>query len=583
MTGQEKITWIQKKMQEENLAAYVIPTSDYHQSEYLGEYFKTRQFLSGFTGSAGVLVILKEKALLWADGRYHIQAEKQVAGTGIEIMKYGLIGVPNYVDFLKQNLEPGSRVGIDSKVFLTEEVFSLQEELNCIDVGDLTKEIWENRPELSKEKIVCYGEEYHGELTLSKIGKIREDLRKHQLDYQVISTLDDIAWIFNLRGKDITSNPLFLAFAYIGLEETVLYCNAEKMTEEVYQYLKEMGITWKEYFAIFEDLKSLEGRVGMDFGNISYALYQAVEKAEVVSHKTYSNYLKAIKNEVEIQNTKEIHIQDGVAVTKFMYWLKKNYAKGEITEFSAEEKIGELRASLAHYQENSFHTISAFGANAAMMHYQANQKIPVTLQEGLFLVDSGGQYYQGTTDITRTFALGKVPLEQREHFTLVLKGMIDLSKARFLYGATGTNLDVLARQHVWNVGIDYKCGTGHGVGHFLGVHEGPHGIRFQYNPQVLEENMIVTNEPGVYIANSHGIRIENELLVRKFAETEHGKFLKFETITFAPIDLDAVVVELLSKEEKDWLNSYHQEVYNKVSPFLTEEERTWLAIYTRNI
>lgn len=583
MTYREKINFVQQEMKRLEIGAYIVPTADYHQSEYVGEYFKTRHFLSGFTGSAGTLVILEEEAYLWTDGRYHIQAEKQLEGSGIQVVKYGLPKVPNYIEFLKEQLEAEKKIGMDSKVFLAKDALDLNTKFHCIDVGDLSEKIWRNRPILSKKKIFILEERYHGESSLHKIEKIREDLRKHNLNYQVLSTLDDIAWLFNLRGKDIANNPFFLAFACIGLKESIFYCSAEKMTEEVYSYFEEIGVSWREYFAIFKDLESFEGNIAVDTANISYALYEKMKKEEIIPHKPYSNYLKAIKNEIEIENTKKIHIQDGVAITKFMYWLKQTHKKEKITEVSAQTYLGSLRARLPHYQEDSFPTISAFGENAAMMHYQASCNHSVLLGEGLFLVDSGGQYYQGTTDITRTFALGKIPLEQKRHFTFVLKGMIDLSKVKFLYGATGTNLDVLARQHVWNVGIDYKCGTGHGVGHFLGVHEGPHGIRFQYNPQVLEENMIVTNEPGIYIVNSHGIRIENELLIRKFLETEHGKFLQFETITFAPIDLDAVVVELLSVEEREWLNEYHQTVYDKVSPFLTVEERKWLEVYTRAI
>lgn len=583
MTYRERINVVRQEMKTLEIEAYIVPTADYHQSEYVGEYFKTREFLSGFTGSAGVLVILKEEAYLWADGRYHIQAEKQLEGSGIQVVKYGLPNVPDYIEFLKEKLEVEKKIGIDSKIFLASNVLALNTKFHCVDVGDLSEKIWEDRPTLSKRKIFMLEERYHGESSLHKIEKIREDLRKNDLKYQVISTLDDIAWIFNLRGKDVTNNPLFLAFACIGLEEAIFYCSAEKMTQEIHSYLEKIGVSWREYFTIFEDLESFEGKIALDMESASYALYDRVKKEKLVPHKPYSSYLKAIKNETEIQNTKEIHIQDGVAVTKFMYWLKEQYKKENITECSAQTYLGNLRARLPHYQEDSFHTISAFGKNAAMMHYQANPDQPILLGEGLFLVDSGGQYYQGTTDITRTFALGEIPFEQKRHFTLVLKGMIALSKAKFLYGATGTNLDILARQHVWSTGIDYKCGTGHGVGHFLGVHEGPHGIRFQYNPQVLEENMIVTNEPGVYIVDSHGVRIENELLIKKFLETEHGKFLQFETITFVPIDLDAVLVELLSVEERKWLNEYHQEVYNKVSPFLTEEERKWLEGYTRMI
>lgn len=585
MKNQEKIGWVQSKMKDSDIAAYIVPTADYHQSEYLGEYFKARAFLSGFTGSAGTLVILSEEAYLWTDGRYYVQAEKQLEGSGIHLMKQGMPGIPNYIEFLRGKFAKKEKIGMDMKVFVTSDILKLQKDFECKDVGDLTIEIWKDRPNLPKDTIFIHEEKYHGEASPLKIAKIREDLSQHSLDYQLIATLDDIAWIFNLRGKDIEDNPVFLSFALISQEDVVLYCDKEKISDTVASYLREIGVEWKEYFAIFEDLSKLEGRIGMEFESSSYALYSSIlEKKNIVNHQPKSSFLKTIKTEVELENTRKIHILDGVAVTKFMYWLKHQYSKEKITEYSAEKYLDSLRAQIEHFQELSFHTIAGFGANAAMMHYQASPKKEVVLKEGtLFLVDSGGQYLEGTTDITRTFALGEVPEEQKRHFTLTLKGMIDLSKAKFMHGATGTNLDILARQHLWNIGIDYKCGTGHGVGHFLGVHDGLHGIRFQYNAQRLEENMVVTNEPGVYIVGSHGIRIENELVVRPYLETEHGKFLQFETITFAPIDLDAILPELLSVEEKEWLNQYHKDVYTKISPFLNEKEKEWLKIYTRSI
>ena len=339
----------------------------------------------------------------------------------------------------------------------------------------------------------------------------------------------------------------------------------------------------KGYFEFFEDIKKLKGNILVDFNKTSYAIYEAISKNNLINAMNPSTYIKAHKNETEIANTKEIHVQDGVAIVKFMYWLKNNYKKGNITEFSAEEKINSLREKIEGYIDLSFHTISAFGKNAAMMHYSAPEKKSAKIEDGVYLLDSGGTYLKGTTDITRTFFLGKVGKQEKIDNTLVLKGMLALSRAKFLFGATGTNLDILARQFLWNVGIDYKCGTGHGVGHILNVHEGPHGIRFQYNPQRLEVGMIVTNEPGAYIEGSHGIRIENELLVKEACETEHGQFLEFETITYAPIDLDGIVKSLLTKEEKEQLNTYHKEVYEKLKPYLTKTEQAFLKEYTKEI
>lgn len=584
MTYREKIEAIQKKLQEQKISAYVVPTADYHQSEYVGEYFKVREFLSGFTGSAALLLILQDSAYLWTDGRYYVQAERELEGSGIVLMKQGSPGVPNYISFLGEKLSKGSTIALDYRVSLTQNILDLQERFVCLHLPDLVESLWEERPAFPSGKIFIYDEKYHGEASPSKIAKIRENLSKRKLDYQVLSSLDDIAWLYNLRGKDIANNPVFLSYALLSKTEAILYCKEEKLETEVKHYLEEQGILWKEYHEIFTDLSKLQGKVALDFNLTSYALYDAItEKENIINTKPYTVLLKSQKNELELSNTRKIHIQDGVAITKFMYWLKKEFPKGLLTEVSAQEYLQSLRAKHPHYQEDSFHTISAFGANAAMMHYRADEENPVPLREGLFLVDSGGQYLEGTTDITRTFALGEVEEIQKKHFTFVLQGMIELSRAKFLYGCTGTNLDVLARQFVWQAGIDYKCGTGHGIGHFLGVHEGPQGIRMQYNPQVLEKNMIVTNEPGIYIASSHGIRIENELIVKLWKETEHGKFMQFETLTYAPIDRDAILASLLSEEQKTWLNHYHQEVFEKISPFLEQEEKLWLAEYTKAI
>ena len=369
----------------------------------------------------------------------------------------------------------------------------------------------------------------------------------------------------------------------ISEKKASLYIDENKLNEGAKKYFKDNKVEVKGYFEFFEDIKKLKGNILVDFNKTSYAIYEAISKNNLINAMNPSTYLKAHKNETEIANTKDIHVQDGAAIVKFMYWLKNNYKKGNITEFSAEEKINSLREKIEGYIDLSFHTISAFGKNAAMMHYSAPEKNSTKIEDGVYLLDSGGTYLKGTTDITRTFFLGKVGKQEKIDNTLVLKGMLALSRAKFLFGATGTNLDILARQFLWNVGIDYKCGTGHGVGHILNVHEGPHGIRFQYNPQRLEVGMIVTNEPGAYIEGSHGIRIENELLVKEACETEHGQFLEFETITYAPIDLDGIVKSLLTKEEKEQLNTYHKEVYEKLKSYLTKAEQAFLKEYTKEI
>lgn len=580
----KRIEEARKVMEKYKVDAYIITSSDYHQSEYIDDYFKGREYLSGFTGSAGVLVIFKDEACLWTDGRYHIQAENQLKDSEIKLFKQGNLGVPTYKEYIVSKLAENSKIGIDAKILLSSDINEIlsKKKYEIIDF-DLLAEVWDKRKALPNEKIFILEDKYTGKAYKEKVKEVRKVLKEKGVDYNIISSLDDIAWIYNFRGDDVQHNPVALSFTVISEKKASLYINKNKLNEEAKKYFKDNKVEVKEYFEFFEDIKKLKGNILVDFNKISYAIYEAISKNTMINSMNPSTYFKSHKNETEIANTKDIHIQDGVAMVKFMYWLKNNYKKENITEFSAEEKINSLREKIEGYIDLSFSTISAFGKNAAMMHYSAPEKNSTKIEDGVYLLDSGGTYLKGTTDITRTFFLGKVGKQEKIDNTLVLKGMLALSRAKFLFGATGTNLDILARQFLWNFGIDYKCGTGHGVGHILNVHEGPHGIRFQYNPQRLEVGMIVTNEPGAYIEGSHGIRIENELLVKEFCETEHGKFLEFETITYAPIDLDGIVKTLLTKEEKQQLNEYHLEVYEKLSPYLNKKEKEFLKEYTKSI
>lgn len=580
----KRIEEARKVMEKYKVDAYIITSSDYHQSEYIDDYFKGREYLSGFTGSAGVLVIFKDEACLWTDGRYHIQAENQLKDSEIKLFKQGNLGVPTYKEYIVSKLAENSKIGIDAKILLSSDINEIlsKKKYEIIDF-DLLAEVWDKRKALPNEKIFILEDKYTGKAYKEKVKEVRKVLKEKGVDYNIISSLDDIAWIYNFRGDDVQHNPVALSFTVISEEKASLYINKNKLNEEAKKYFKDNKVEVKGYFEFFEDVKKLKGNILVDFNKISYAIYEAITKNNLINSMNPSTYLKAHKNETEIANTKDIHIQDGVAMVKFMYWLKNNYKKENITEFSAEERINSLREKIEGYIDLSFSTISAFGKNAAMMHYSAPEKKSAKIEDGVYLLDSGGTYLKGTTDITRTFFLGKVGKQEKIDNTLVLKGMLALSRAKFLFGATGTNLDILARQFLWNFGIDYKCGTGHGVGHILNVHEGPHGIRFQYNPQRLEVGMIVTNEPGAYIEGSHGIRIENELLVKEACETEHGKFLEFETITYAPIDLNGIVKTLLTKEEKQQLNEYHSEVYEKLSPYLNKKEKEFLKEYTKSI
>lgn len=588
----ERIAKLKELMKEKGIDYYIIPSADYHQSEYVGDYFKGREWISGFTGSAGTVVVTQNEVGLWTDGRYFIQAEKQLQGSGITLFKMGEEGVPTFIQYIVNNIQSGETLGFDGKVLATNTVLDFEAKLKDKKVNfnfefDLVGEIWKDRPSLPASQVFVLEEKFTGESVEKKLTRVRNILEEENCDVNIITSLDDIAWIFNIRGNDVKNNPVNLAYAAITVDKAVLYIGEEKLNSEVEKYLYKNGVEVRDYFEIYEDMERVSNSniIMMDLNKVNYTIFKKLNpEIKVINRSNPSTIMKACKNKVELENLRNSHVKDGVAVTKFMYWLKNSIGKEEITEMSATQKLESFRKEQELYIEPSFDTIAAYESNAAMMHYKSTPETDRRLEaKNLFLVDSGGQYFDGTTDITRTFVLGECSEELKKHFTLVLKGMINLSKVKFLYGVTGTNLDVLARQALWNIGIDYKCGTGHGVGFLLNVHEGPQGIRVQYNPQVLEEGMNVTNEPGVYIAGSHGIRLENELIVQKAEKTEFGQFMKFETMTYAPLDLDGVIKELLSKEEIEYLNNYHQMVYEKVSPYLTLEEKEWLKEYTRAI
>lgn len=588
----EKIAKLKELMKERGIDYYIIPSADYHQSEYVGDYFKGREWISGFTGSAGTVVVTQNEVGLWTDGRYFIQAEKQLQGSGITLFKMGEDGVPTFIQYIVNNIQSGETLGFDGKVLATNTVLDFEAKFKDKKVNfnfefDLVGEIWRDRPSLPASQVFVLEEKFTGESVEKKLTRVRNILEEENCDVNIITSLDDIAWIFNIRGNDVKNNPVNLAYAAITVDKAVLYIGEEKLNSEVEKYLYKNGVEVRDYFEIYEDMERVSNSniIMMDLNKVNYTIFKKLNpEIKVINRSNPSTIMKACKNKVELENLRNSHVKDGVAVTKFMYWLKNSIGKEEITEMSATQKLESFRKEQELYIEPSFDTIAAYESNAAMMHYKSTSETDRRLEaKNLFLVDSGGQYFDGTTDITRTFVLGECSEELKKHFTLVLKGMINLSKVKFLYGVTGTNLDILARQALWNIGIDYKCGTGHGVGFLLNVHEGPQGIRVQYNPQVLEEGMNVTNEPGVYIAGSHGIRLENELIVQKAEKTEFGQFMKFETMTYAPLDLDGVIKELLSKEEIEYLNNYHQMVYEKVSPYLTLEEKEWLKEYTRAI
>lgn len=593
----QRIENIRDLMKEKNIYAYIVPSSDYHQSEYVGDYFKSREFMSGFTGSAGTLIISMDEAGLWTDGRYFIQAENELKDSGIKLFKMGEEGVPTIEEYLLEKLPKNSTLGFDGRVMSVKEGQSLANKLAFKGINieykyDLVNDIWEDRCSLPTGKAFLLGTEYSGESFSDKLSRIRAVMKEKKATTHILASLDDIAWLFNIRGRDVKSNPVVLSYAVITIDSVYLFIDKNKIGKDIRAELSKENVQIKGYEEVYEFIKNIDENevVLIDTSKVNYAIYNNIpSNVQKIEERNPSILFKSIKNEIELKNIRNSHIKDGVAFTKFMYWLKNNIGKIEITEISATQKLEEFRREQDKFIEPSFSTIAAYKDHAAMMHYSATEESNYKLEpRDLFLVDSGGQYFDGTTDITRTIALGPIPENVRKDFTNVVRGMIRLSKAKFLYGCRGYNLDILARGPLWEEGIDYKCGTGHGIGFVLNVHEGPNGFRWKVREDIddtciLEEGMVTTNEPGVYVENSHGIRIENEIVVRKAEKNEYGQFMDFEVITFAPIDLDAIDESLILKDEKVYLNNYHKQVYDKISPYLNEEEKQWLKTYTREI
>ena len=579
-------------MKDRGIDVYIEITSDPHQSEYVADHYKGREFLTGFTGSAGTALVTEDKAILWTDGRYFIQAEKEISDSEFVLYKMNTKGYPSLMEWLKQNVRDGHTIGFNGEVFSEELVEKIMNELNdrslrLYDSEDLVGMIWEDRPELKLEKIFKLGIEYTGESTEDKIDRVRRYLDNKNADYLVLASLDDIAWLFNIRGRDVLNNPVVISYALITKDKSYLYLDNRKLTDEVIEELKKEKVFVKEYLDIFEDLKKLEPTscVMLDKSRINRKLYTCMPSdCKVINEVNITTKYKAIKNNVEINNLKIAYRKDAVALTKFFYWIDKNVSSGEIDELIASEKLEEFRKEQEGFIEPSFDTISAYQENAAMMHYSATkEKKSKILPKGLYLVDSGGQYYNGTTDITRTVAVGDVSEEEKKDFTLTLKGHINLLSARFLYGSTGYSIDILARIPLWREGIDYKSGTGHGVGYLLNVHEGPQRISQVYNDVVLEEGMVITIEPGVYKERKHGIRIENVGVVKKDIAVDADQFMSFDTLSYCYIDRNCINKSMLTLDEINWINDYHKKTYELVSLYLTEEEKEWLKEKTREI
>ena len=583
-----KLKKLRDVMKKYNINYYIIPSSDPHQSEYVAEYYRGIAEVSGFTGSAGTLLVGEKEAKLWTDGRYFIQAAEQLQGTGIDLMKMATPGYDTINQWIEKNIKENETLGFDGSCYSTNQYKELlkiakKNNFNINMDKDLLEEIWNDRPSLPEDKIFVHDEKYCGKSVKEKLNEVRKYMKKNEVQNYLLTSLDDIAWLFNIRGNDILFNPVALSYAIITENEAKFYIKKTKVNDEVQSALKEQEVDIYEYNEIEEHVKKLNGNTLIDPAKVNAKLYSLLS-CTIIEKLNITTNLKAIKNEIEIANFENAHIKDGVAMVKFIKYLKDNIGKEKITEISASKKLSELRSQGELAKGDSFGTIAGYKEHAAMMHYSATPESDYELKpQGLFLVDSGGQYLDGTTDITRTFVLGKITEEEKRDFTLVLKGHINLAKAKFLKGSTGCNLDVLARGPLWQYGLDYKCGTGHGIGFFLNVHEGPQGIRQNGNTVPLELGMMLTNEPGVYKEGKFGIRTENVMVVVKDEINDCGEFYKFDTISYCPIDLNGVKVELLNDDEKEWLNNYHKKVYDKLSPYLNKEEKELLKIETREI
>ena len=593
----EKIAAFRARMKDENFTAVIVPTADSHASEYIADYFKTRQWLSGFTGSAGTLVVGEKEAALFVDGRYFIQAERQIAGSGITLMRMGTAGTPKLEEYLATLLHENDALGVDFGVVSEKFAENMRETAaKCgallRDTGDWFGDLWKDRPPMPQEKAFILDEQYAGQSVQSKVSAIRKAMAERGAQLHVLNVLDDIAWVLNVRGGDVLNTPVVMSYLVIGQKHVNWFVDETKVDDAMRKTLADEGVNVRGYDEIIPALKGLEPDVKVlaDASKLTAALMNALEKAEIIRAENPSTLMKAIKNDVELDNLRKAHVKDGVAVTRLMYWLKQNVGKIPMTEISVSDKLLALRQEQEHFISPSFNTICAYRANAAMMHYSATPESDAKLEpRDLLLIDSGGQYLEGTTDITRTFALGPVTDEQKKHFTAVLCSMLNLANAKFLQGMTGIGLDILARGPIWDMGIDYRCGTGHGVSYLMSVHEGPNSFRWHKSPTraedtVQEPGMVTTDEPGVYIEGSHGIRTENELVCRKLEENEYGQFLGFETITCAPIDLDAVIPEQMSPRQRGWLNDYHAFVRETLLPLMQDDdERAWLRHATRAI
>ena len=586
----EELCRLRKRMQEESVDAYLIMTDDFHGSEYVGDYFKSREYISGFTGSAGTLLVKRDCAGLWTDGRYFLQAETQLAGSGITLFRSGQPGVPDLEDYLVEQMADGQTLGFDGRCVMAGYARKLRERLEQKRIRmrndlDLVGDVWTDRPALSKEPVWQLVERYAGTGVKDKLAEVRQLLPKKKADWFLLASLEDICWLLNVRGNDVACTPVVLSYLMMSRDQVFWYVQREAVPEPVKADLREAGVVLREYGQIYEDVSRLPGGVRLlcDENHVNDALISRIAPdVVVVDGENPTLLLKAVKNPVEVANEKAAHIKDGIAVIRFIYWLKTRVGREEITEMSAADRLEMFRREQEDYLEPSFYPILAYGPHGAIVHYSADETSDVPLEpEGFLLADTGGHYMEGTTDITRTIALGPLTEEQKEMYTTVLKAHIRLADAVLLQGAAGVSLDVLARTPLWERGLDYNHGTGHGVGYLLSVHEGPNSFRFRPSAvrggdHVMKEGMITSDEPGIYLEGKFGVRLENLLVCAAKQTNSYGTFLGFEPLTMVPFDRDAILWDALSEKELRWLAAYHQKVYESLAPHLSEEERQWL-------
>ena len=587
-TIQERLTILRQVMKEQGIHAFIFPSSDPHNSEYVAEHWKGREWISGFNGSAGTAVVTLKHAALWTDSRYFIAAAEQLAGTEYLLMKDRLPDTPSISEWIEQELSDYENpvVGVDGTVNMYAYLCELINELNIatfVTNLDPLATVWKDRPSIPNGKIVLHPLEYAGESTTSKINRIREYLQAHHADGLLITALDEIAWTLNLRGKDVHCNPVFVSYLLISQDSVTFFVNEEKLPDDVRNYLLDEAVSVEPYEAVLDKVKGYKGRrLLMDPTSVNYNLVTAVDKTKRILGVSPIPMMKAVKNKTEQDGFRAAMLRDGIAMVKFLAWLKPAVEAGGQTEITLDEHLTALRAEQPLFKGISFDTIVGYEAHGAIVHYEATPETDIPVKPyGLVLIDSGAQYQDGTTDITRTIALGSLTEEQRRVYTLVLKGHIQLDMCRFPDGACGSQIDAIARESMWREGYNYMHGTGHGVGSYLNVHEGPHQIRMEWKPAPLHAGMTVTDEPGLYLEGKFGVRIENTLLIVPSETTPFGKFLKFETLTLAPIDTTPIIQDMLTPEELTWLNNYHHRVYETLSPYLEKNEKKWLEEATR--